>query len=348
MKSYCKICVFFLLILFVSLTAISRYKDAHSNSKSINTHSTQSAEKVQNQLQQVGKGRDMKLNELTPEEAYIIISKGTEMPYTGELLNNKAEGVYACRQCDSPLYFSYDKFDSQCGWPSFDDAVPGAVLRVPDSDGHRTEIICSNCAGHLGHVFEGEGFTEKNVRHCVNSLSMKFLPFNENQKTYPKTAFFGGGCFWGVEDGFSKIEGVLDVVSGYMGGASIFPTYEQVSKGDTGHAEVVKILYDPAIVDYETLARFFFEVHDPTQLNRQGPDFGTQYRSVIYYTDKSQEEIALKLKKLLIDKNYKVVTEISPAPAFFAAEDYHQDFTARTGRGACHLPVKRFDNPKPL
>ncbi len=326
MKNYSKTLFFIVGLLIIGFVTYSSLGNADkAQGESILTH----------------QGRNIEFNDLTPAEKDIILYKGTERPYSGEYLDNKEEGLYVCRRCDAPLYHSDDKFDSRCGWPSFDDEIAGAVVRVPDADGRRTEIVCANCGGHLGHVFLGEGFTEKNTRHCVNSISMKFV----EGKSAPATAYFGGGCFWGVEDGFSKIDGVLDVASGYMGGNTTFPTYEEVSKGNTGHAEVVRVQYDPTKVDFESLARFFFEIHDPTQLNRQGPDFGTQYRSVIFYTDEEQKQISQKLIGLLKERKFDVVTELSEAPAFYLAEDYHQDFTARTGRGACHFPVKRFDKP---
>lgn len=281
------------------------------------------------------------LRPLTAEEEFVILRKGTETPFTGEYYNHKEAGTYTCRQCGAPLYRSEDKFDSGCGWPSFDDEIPGAVKRVRDADGRRTEIVCANCDGHLGHVFEGEGFTSKDTRHCVNSISMKFTPAGQEQKT--DTAIFAGGCFWGVEHLMQKIPGVISVESGYIGGHVDNPTYEQVCTNTTGHAEAVRVTFDPSVADYETLARAFFEIHDPTQVNRQGPDIGKQYRSGVYYNSSEQKATAEKLIGILQAKGYDVVTEVTPATTFWPAEDYHQDYYEHKGtQPYCHSYTKRF------
>ena len=280
-----------------------------------------------------------KYNTLTDEEKYVIINKGTERPFTGKYNDNFEQGVYVCKRCNAPLYRSSDKFRSHCGWPSFDDEIEGAVKRVPDADGHRTEIVCANCGAHMGHVFEGEGLTEKNVRHCVNSISMKFIP----AKNATRTAYFAGGCFWGVEYHFEKLDGVKDVVSGYMGGSLDNPSYHDVSRGNTGHLEVVKITYDPEKVSYEELAKLFFNIHDPTQKNGQGPDIGSQYLSAIFYTDEHQKKMAMKLIKILKEKGYDVATTLREATPFYPAEKYHQDYYQRKGSlPYCHVFRKRF------
>lgn len=286
---------------------------------------------------------NMKYNKLTPDEEYVIIQKGTERPWTGKYLNNKEAGTYTCRQCDAPLYRSEDKFDSHCGWPSFDDEIKGAVTRIPDPDGMRTEIICTNCGGHLGHVFLDEGFTDKNTRHCVNSISMNFIPDSEAAHQAVNRAIFAGGCFWGVEYYMQKKPGVISVVSGYIGGHKDNPTYQEVCTGTTGHAEAVEITFDPAKVTYEELARLFFEIHDPTQVNRQGPDVGVQYRSEIFYLDEDQKKTIENLIGILKNKGFKVATKVTKATIFWPAENYHQDYYDNKGTlPYCHGYTKRF------
>lgn len=289
---------------------------------------------------------DINLNPLSPEEKRVIVDKGTEMPFTGEYTNHKGVGTYTCKWCDAELYRSADKFDSHCGWPSFDDEIPGAVKRSLDADGRRVEITCARCGGHLGHVFEGEGFTKKDVRHCVNSISLNFIPASaasSEQTVKTKKAYFAGGCFWGVEHLLENQKGVLNVRSGYMGGHVANPTYEQVCSKKTGHAETVEVEFDPSLIDFETLARLFFEIHDPTQMNRQGPDIGSQYRSAVFYVDEEQRATTNKLIAILKEKGYDVVTEVTKADTFWPAEDYHQDYYANKGTEPyCHFHTKRF------
>ncbi len=283
----------------------------------------------------------MAYHELSPEEERVIIHKGTEPPFSGEYYLHSEKGTYVCKRCGTPLFRSDDKFDAGCGWPSFDDALPGAVKQVPDADGRRMEIVCARCGAHLGHVFTGEGFTEKNVRHCVNSISLNFIPSEEKVKM--KKAYFAGGCFWGVEYYFQQVPGVLSTQVGYMGGKVENPTYHQVCTGKTGHVETVEVTFDPAQVTYEELAKLFFEIHDPTQEDRQGPDIGEQYRSVVFCVDDEQRETAERLIHILKEKGYDVVTKVEPAQTFWEAEDYHQEYYRKNhGQPYCHFRQKKF------
>lgn len=281
-------------------------------------------------------------NDLTKEESRVIVDKGTEYPFTGKFEKFTEKGTYICKRCGSALYLSDFKFDAQCGWPSFDDEIKGAVTRLRDPDGMRTEITCTNCGAHLGHVFLGEGFTSKNTRHCVNSVSLDFVPVKLNPGQYG-TAIFAGGCFWGVEYFLQKSPGVLSVSSGYTGGWVKNPSYKEVSTGKTGHAEAVKIIFDPEKITYEALLRLFLEIHDPTQKGGQGPDIGDQYRSEIFYLNNDQKAVAQKDMKILQDKGYKLTTALTKASEFYPAEEYHQDYYFRNGKlPYCHAYTKRF------
>ncbi|MGK5594779.1 MAG: bifunctional methionine sulfoxide reductase B/A protein [Parachlamydiaceae bacterium] len=282
-----------------------------------------------------------KYRDLSPDEERIILHKGTEYPGTGRYNQYDEKGIYTCRKCDTPLFLSKHKFISSCGWPSFDDALNGAIEERLDADGYRTEILCNRCGAHLGHVFQGEWLTEKNLRHCVNSLCLHFIP--ALTKEGYEIAFFAGGCFWGVEHFLKEIPGVIRVRSGYSGGETIQPTYEEVCTGQTGHAETVEVIFDRKILSFEKLAKTFFEIHDPTQGHRQGPDRGPQYRSAIFFLTDEQQQTAQQLIEQLKQQGLKVTTEVLPAKTFYPAEEYHQNYYAKTGKVPyCHGWTKRF------
>lgn len=278
------------------------------------------------------------LRPLSKIEAHVLLHQGTEPPFSGLYNTNHGEGSYYCRQCGSPLFYSASKFDSGSGWPSFDEALPNSVTERPDSDGARIEVVCSTCQGHLGHLFRGEGFTPNNKRYCLNSVTLEF-----REGAPQSEAIYAGGCFWGVEYYFNKLDGVLSVTSGYTGGEMENPTYQDVLSQTTGHYEAVRVLYDPRVISYEALTKYFFEIHDPTQANGQGPDIGPQYRSAIFYRQESEWETALYLIDLLKKGGLKVVTEVKSAKRYWNAEFYHQNYYANKGSlPYCHSWQKRF------
>lgn len=277
-----------------------------------------------------------------PEELLAIIDgKGTERPFSGFYNDFEDSGTYLCRRCGLALFRSETKFHSGCGWPSFDEEIGNAVAREEDMDGRRTEILCKRCRAHLGHVFLGEGYTPTETRHCVNSLSLDFV----KDKTVLDTeeAIFAAGCFWGVEYYFKKLPGVLKTEVGYCGGSLEHPTYHEVCRNQTGHYESIRVVYDPTIINYEKLTKFFFEIHDPTQTDGQGPDKGEQYLSVVFYFDEAQKDISEKLIQELKGLGYGVATQVLPVAPFWPAEDYHQGYYQKNGKlPYCHHYQKKF------
>ena len=276
---------------------------------------------------------------LSPEAYRILRNAGTEAAFCGTLLDNKKEGVYACAGCGLPMFSSQHKFQSGTGWPSFFKPVGEKNIEYKHDTAHgmaRIEIVCARCDGHLGHVFD-DGPQPTGLRYCVNSESLAFTDA-DNLASLGEVgvAVFAGGCFWCVEGVFEQLQGVHDVTSGYAGGPKNpeqHPvTYKEVYTGQTGHAEAVRIIYDPKTISYEALLEVHFATHDPTTLNRQGADVGTHYRSAIFYASPQEKDAANNsIEKLNAAKAFAspIVTTLEPLNGFQVAEDYHQNYAER-------------------
>ena len=290
---------------------------------------------------------DKEWKEILSSKQYRILRKaGTERPFSGQFNLHFKSGLYTCAACGNPLFDSEAKYDDSCGWPSFSTAVDNGSVDLFDDFSfgmQRVEVRCAACGSHLGHVFD-DGPTASRTHFCINSVALDFQPAgsedhskaqNRNSSTHEKQssrqeiATFAAGCFWSVEHTFRKTGGVLSTRVGYMGGNIKNPTYSLICSGKTGHAESVEITFDPTIISYKQLLDHFFDLHDPTQVNRQGLDIGTQYRSVIFFHSGEQKDTAEKyIKELKDSKRFRrpVATKISPAGQFFEAEGYHQQY----------------------
>jgi peptide methionine sulfoxide reductase msrA/msrB len=296
---------------------------------------------------------------LTPEQISITQQCNTEPPFQNKYWNHKEAGIYVDIVTGEPLFSSLDKYDSGSGWPSFTRPISGTNLKELKDTSHgmiRTEVKSHSGDSHLGHVFP-DGPSEKQggtgLRYCINSASLDFIPVEKLEergygeylplfkKSESNTVYLAGGCFWGMQDLLRNLNGVIKTEVGYTGGKIPNPIYERVSTGTTGHAESVKITFDPTKTSYADILRFFFKIHDPTTVNQQGNDRGTQYRSAIFYTDDSQKQIAQEIIEETEKSGKwrsKIVTQLEPFTQWYTAEGYHQDYLQKNPGGyTCHF-----------
>lgn len=279
---------------------------------------------------------------LTPEQYQVTRQHGRERPFSGEYFELYTPGVYTCFCCGAELFASTVKFDSRTGWPSFIEPVRANIIRYKQDNSfgmQRVEVLCNVCDAHLGHVFP-HGPPPSGLRFCINSISLR-KEDGAQASTLLEAATIGGGCFWCTEAFMDELEGVKEMASGYSGGETQNPTYMQVNYGNTGHAEVVQVKFNPQVISYANLLRVFMAAHNPTSLNRQGADVGTQYRSIILYHNEAQQITAnevIQEMQAYFDK--PIVTEVVPFSAFYEAEESHQDYYR--SNPDCHTVI----NPK--